>query len=130
MPEFVRKLGVVLNSQKLDVMDNDIIANPTATDDYLTYSHPSRFVLDIVMVLSLMSCATFGVKVADALVFCSKIKYMSHFPSQKIADKTPKNVTSALQLELLEKYQALDPSKIWKLTSGKIVEATFQFAVR
>ncbi|ORX57458.1 hypothetical protein DM01DRAFT_1372490 [Hesseltinella vesiculosa] len=58
------RLRVALDSQKLEAMCSNIIANPTAIDDYLSYDHASRFVLEIVMILPLMSCAAFGVKVA------------------------------------------------------------------
>ncbi|ORX43869.1 hypothetical protein DM01DRAFT_1196149 [Hesseltinella vesiculosa] len=46
VPEFVCKLSVLLVSLKLDDMGNDNIAKSTATDGYLIYDHPSRFVLE------------------------------------------------------------------------------------
>ncbi|ORX56145.1 hypothetical protein DM01DRAFT_358147, partial [Hesseltinella vesiculosa] len=58
--------------------ERSLLPFPTATDDYLPCDRPSRFVLEIVMILSLMSRATFGVKVADVPPICSKLKYMCH----------------------------------------------------
>ncbi|ORX63059.1 hypothetical protein DM01DRAFT_1331146 [Hesseltinella vesiculosa] len=53
---------MALVSQRLEGMGNNIITKPAATDDYLPRYRPSRFVSEI---LSLMSRTIFAVKVVS-----------------------------------------------------------------